>query len=195
MQGAFGTALALSRDGSTMAVCACDEDGLDPGVGAAQWQADIPAHERTRAIEGSAGAVYVYQRQGPTWVFDTYIKSSNIGANDIFGSRLALSDDGTVLVASAPQETGGGRGINPPNAVTPAPESGAVYIFARDSRGWRQEAYVKADDAAEYDSFGSGLALTGDGRELAITAPNTDGAGALRDAGAIYLFTRSSMSR
>jgi hypothetical protein len=195
MQGAFGTALALSRDGNTMAVCACDEDGMDPGVGAPQWQADIPPYERTRAVEGSAGAVYVYRRQGPTWAFDTYIKSSNIGANDIFGSRLALSDDGTVLVAAAPQETGGGRGINPPDAVAPAPESGAVYIFSRDSRGWRQDAYVKADDAAEYDSFGSGLALTGDGRELAVTAPNADGSGGLRDAGAIYLFTRSATPR
>jgi len=191
-QGAFGTAIALSADGRTLAVCACDEDGLDPGVGAAQWQADIPAAERTRAIEGSAGAVYVYRRDDSAWAFDTYIKSSNIGPNDIFGSRLALSADGTVLVASAPQETGGGVGINPGAASAPAPESGAVYVFVRGADGWRQEAYVKAEDAEAYDGFGAGLALTGDGRTLAVSAPGADGGSdALRAAGAVYLFMRS----
>jgi hypothetical protein len=192
VQAAFGTAIALSADGNTLAVCACDEDGLDPGVGAAQWQADVPAAERTRAIEGSAGAVYVYRREGPAWAFDTYIKSSNIGPNDIFGSRLALSADGTVLAAAAPQERGGGSGINPSIADSSAPESGAVYLFVRTAQSWRQEAYVKANDASEYDAFGSGVALNGAGNVLAVTAPGADGATSdLRDAGAAYLFTRS----
>ncbi|MDH3509162.1 MAG: FG-GAP repeat protein, partial [Gammaproteobacteria bacterium] len=192
VQGAFGTAIALSADGNTMAICACDEDGLNPGVGAAQWQADIPAPERTRAVDGSAGAVYVYRREGPTWVFDTYIKSSNIGPNDIFGSRLALSADGTVLAAGAPQERGGGSGINPLIVDTSAPESGAVYLFERTAQGWRQAAYVKATDATEYDSFGSGVALNGDGDLLAAAAPGADGStGDPIDAGAVYLFTRS----
>ena len=192
VQAAFGTAIALSADGNTMAVCACDEDGLDPGVGAAQWQADIPAAERTRAVEGSAGAVYVYRREGPTWAFDTYIKSSNIGPNDTFGSRLALSTDGNVLAAGAPQERGGGAGVNPSVVDTSAPESGAVYVFERTARGWRQEAYVKSNDAAEYDSFGSAVALNGDGDLLVAAAPGADGSSDdLRDAGTVYQFTRS----
>lgn len=192
VQAAFGTAIALSADGNTLAVCGCDEDGLDPGVGAAQWQADIPAAERTRAIEGSAGAVYVYRRAGSTWAFDTYIKSSNIGPNDIFGSRLALSADGTVLAAAAPQERGGGSGVNPAVVDTSAPESGAVYLFERTAQGWRQAAYVKAAEAAEYDYFGSGVALNGAGDLLVATAPGADGpTGEDRDAGAVYLFRRS----
>ncbi len=191
MQAAFGTAIALSADGSTLAVCGCDEDGLDPGVDAAQWQADIPAPERTRAIEGSAGAVYVYRREGPAWAFDTYIKSSNIGPNDVFGSRLALSADGTVLAAGAPQERGGGSGVNPSIVDTSAPESGAVYLFERTAQGWRQDAYVKSSDAAEYDSFGSGVALNGAGDLLVATAARADGPSSnAGDAGAVYLFTR-----
>lgn len=193
MQAAFGTAIALSADGNTLAVCGCDEDGLDPGVGAAQWQADIPAAQRTRAIEGSAGAVYVYRRQGRAWDFDAYIKSSNIGPNDIFGSRLSLSADGTVLAAGAPQERGGGSGIDPSVVDASAPESGAVYLFVRAPQGWRQGSYVKADDAAEYDSFGAGVALSGDGDLLAVSAPGADGPTSERtDAGAVYLFTRST---
>lgn len=192
IQAAFGTAIALSADGNTMAICAGDEDGLNPGVGAAQWQAHLPSTERTRAPDGSAGAVYVYMRDGPTWVFDTYIKSSNIGANDTFGSRLALSADGSVLAAGAPQEPGGGSGVNPSAVEASAPESGAVYVFARTANGWLQEAYVKIIDAAEYDSFGSAVALSGDGGLLTVAAAGADGpADDLRDAGAVYLFTRS----
>ena len=192
IQGAFGAAIAMSGDGNTLAICAVDEDGLTPGVGAVQWQADRKAAERTRVPEDSAGAVYVYERRGATWSFQTYIKSSNIRANDTFGTRLALSADGSILAAGAPQQPGGGNGVNPPIADASAPESGALYVFARDAGGWRQEAYVKAPDAAEYDQFGSAVAVSGDGRVLAAAAMGADGRdNATRDAGAVYVFTRS----
>ena len=67
IQAAFGTAIALSADGNTMAICAGDEDGLNPGVGAAQWQAHLPSTERTRAPDGSAGAVYVFAKTNGKW--------------------------------------------------------------------------------------------------------------------------------
>ena len=191
IQGAFGAAIALSADGNTMAITAVDEDGLSPGVGAVPWQADRPAVERTRVAEDSAGAVYVYGRTAGQWVFDTYIKSSNIRANDTFGTRLALSADGSVLAAGAPQQPGGGRGANPPASDASAPESGAVYVFVRDGGRWRQDAYVKAPDAAEYDLFGSAVALSGNGRLLAASAMGADGRDdATRDAGAVYVFMR-----
>ena len=191
IQGAFGAAIALSADGNTMAITAVDEDGLNPGVGAVAWQADRPAPERTRVAEDSAGAVYVYTRGSGTWSFDTYIKSSNIRANDTFGTRLALSADGSVLAAGAPQQPGGGIGVNPAVTDDSAPESGAVYVFVRDAGRWRQDAYVKAPDAAEYDLFGSAVALSGNGRLLAVAAMGADGRdNATRDAGAVYVFTR-----
>jgi hypothetical protein len=142
--------------------------------------------------EGSAGAVYVYTRDGATWSFETYIKPSNIRPNDTFGGRLAINANGSVLVAGSQQQPGGGSGVNPPTAQASAPESGAVYVFVRDGASWRQEAYVKAPDAAEYDLFGSAVALSGDGRLLAAAAMGADGpADVTRDAGAVYLFIRS----
>jgi hypothetical protein len=192
LQGAFGAAIAISGDGNTLAICAVDEDGLNPGVGAVQWQADRKAAERTRVAEDSAGAVYIYGRSGTTWSFQTYVKSSNIRANDYFGNRLALNRDGTILAAGAPQQPGGGSGVNPVSKDASAPESGAVYVFARGAGGWRQEAYVKAPDAAEYDQFGSAVAVSGDSRVLAAAAMAADGRdNAVRDAGAVYVFTRS----
>lgn len=192
LQGAFGAAIVLSGDGNVLAICAVDEDGLNPGVDAVQWQADRKAAERTRVAEDSAGAVYVYERRGTTWSFETYIKSANIRANDTFGARLALSADGSILAAGAPQQPGGGNGVNPTTTDASAPESGAVYVFARSAGRWRQEAYVKAPDAAEYDQFGSAVALSGNGRVLAAAAMGSDGrADAIRDAGAVYVFNRS----
>jgi hypothetical protein len=191
IQGAFGAAIALSADGGTMAVTAVDEDGLNPGVGAVPWQADRKAPDRTRVAEDSAGAVYVYARTGGKWSFDTYMKSSNIRPNDTFGARLALSADGAVLAAGAPQQPGGGTGVNPLATDASAPESGAVYVFVREGGRWREDAYVKATDAAEYDLFGSAVALSGNGRLLAAAAMGADGRdNATRDAGAVYVFTR-----
>ena len=64
-------------------------------------------------------------------------------------------------------------------------------MFARDAGRWSQEAYLKAGDAAEYDQFGSAVALSGDGRLLAVTAMGADGPGdAVRDGGAVYVFRR-----
>jgi len=200
LQAAFGSAIALSGDGTTLAVCAADEDGQNPGAGAEPWQADRRAEERTRVAEDSAGAVYLYTRSGSQWSFQSYIKSSNIRANDYFGLRLALSRDGSVLAAGAPQQPGGGSGINPNQADVSAPESGAVYVFTRTAGRWSQSAYVKAPNAQEYDLFGSGVALSGDGRTLAIGAAGEDSAAtgvggnqadnSMRDSGAVYVYTR-----
>ena len=200
LQGAFGSAIVLSGDGDTLVVCALDEDGLNPGVDAAEWQADRKPEERTRVAEDSAGAVYVYTRSGNRWAFQSYIKSSNIRANDYFGLRLALSHDGNVLAAGASQQPGGGAGINPDRADASVPESGAVYLFTRRGGRWAQSAYLKAPNAQEYDLFGSGVALSGDGRTLAVGAMGEDSAAdgidgnqadnSTRDSGAIYLYAQ-----
>ncbi len=198
LQAAFGAAIALSADGTTLAICAVDEDGVSPGVNAAQWQADRRPEERTRIAEASAGAVYVYSRTGDTWAFQAYVKPSNIRLNDVFGARLALSADGNVLAAGAPQQTGGGSGLNPSQGDFSAPESGAVYVFTRAGARWSQSAYLKAPNAQEYDLFGSGVAISGDGRTLAVGAMGEDSASrgvggnqadnSLRDSGAVYVY-------
>ena len=64
-------------------------------------------------------------------------------------------------------------------------------MFVRDAGAWRQDAYIKAPDASEYDLFGSSVALSGSGRLLAVAAMGRDGRrDAVRDSGAVYLFTR-----
>jgi len=105
-----------------------------------------------------------------------------------------------VLAAGASQQPGGGAGINPDRADASAPESGAVYLFMRTGARWRQSAYLKAPNAQECDLFGSGVALSGDGRTLAVGAMGEDSAAtgvngnqadnSTRDPGAVDLYAQ-----
>lgn len=187
---AFGSAIAISGDGNTIAVCAADEDVLSAGIDGQQ--------EHKQASDHSAGAVFVFGKTGGTWRQQAYVKSSNIRADDVFGLRLALSDDGNVLAAGAPLQGGGGRGFNATQDDFSSPESGAVYLLRREAGRWLQSAYLKAPNADAYDQFGSALALSGDGRTLAVGAMGESSAAkgvngnqadnSLRASGAVYVY-------
>jgi hypothetical protein len=74
-----------------------------------------------------AGSVYVFRRNGDTWVNQAYLKSSSPGIGNRFGFSLALAD-GLVLVGE-PFENSGTTGVNPVQTSTGASASGAVHVF------------------------------------------------------------------
>ena len=187
---AFGSSMTLSADGATLAVAAGDETNLTRGIDGDQ--------SSTPDNAVSAGAVYVFGRTADGWRQQAYVKSFNIGATDLFGARLALSRDGSVLAAGAPGQSGGGRGFTAnPQDVT-APESGAVYVFLRSAGRWTQHAYIKAPNAEAYDQFGAGVALSADGVTLAVASDGDDSGAkgvdgdqhdnSVRDSGAVFVF-------
>src|SRR5690606_19004546 len=90
----FGTSIALSADGSTLAVGACLEDSAATGIDGDQGDNSA----------GHAGAVYVFARSDTTWVQQAYIKASNTEAADYFGGSVALSADGSTLAVGAWRE-------------------------------------------------------------------------------------------
>jgi hypothetical protein len=189
----FGRAVALSADGNTLAVGAYGQASSATGVGGTQ----------TGTAAVGSGAVYVFLRGSGSgvWAQEAFVKASNTGANDNFGYNLALSADGTSLAVGAPGESSASAGVGGTQSDDSAAESGAVYVFAKGGAGWAQEAYVKASNPGVRDSFGYGLALSGDGKTLAVGAMNEsssaigiDGpqANDLADrAGAAYVFTRA----
>ena len=151
----FGWSLALSGDGTTIAVGAITEDGGAAGINGNQRDNASP----------SAGAVYVFTRAGRVWSQQAYVKPSNLDAGDMFGYSVSLSGDGSVLAVGSFDEDGSGRGINP------APDnrnagSGGVYVFARAGATWSQQAYLKPGNSEPQDSFGVHLALSEDGATL-----------------------------
>src|SRR6266581_5452582 len=191
----LGYSIAISQDGNTIAGGAADEDCMTPGVVAGSThicQDDQPQ-------DNSSGAVYVFVRSGNTWTQQAFIKSSNPGKEDWFGSRLTLSGDGNALAAGAQVENGGSKGINGDQKDQSAEDTGAVYFFTRSGTTWIQTAYVKASNADPYDEFGSAMALSKDGKLMAAGARGEASAAkgvngnqtdnSAPGSGAVYIFT------
>jgi len=130
-----------------------------------------------------------------------YIKASNTGARDQFGSSVALSADGATLAIGAYYERSAAVGIGGDQADDSTLFAGAVYVFTRSGMTWSQQAYVKASNTGAYDRFGYSVALSADGATLAVGAYGEASAaigigGDQADdstpyAGAVYVFTRS----
>jgi hypothetical protein len=187
----FGRELALSADGSTLAVAAVDEDSASPGIGGNQ--ADNSA--------AGAGAAYVFTRTGVIWTQQAYIKASNPGSNDLFATTIALSGDGSTLAIGAIGERSAAMGVDGNQADDTAFFSGAVYVFSRAGSVWTQQAFVKPSNTNGGDAFGAGVSLSADGSTLAVGA-QSEASGVVGNqadnsaaqAGAAYVFTRAGLT-
>ena len=188
----LGVAVAISDDGNTLVSAALDEDGETTGINSTA----VPDIETNT----STGAVYVFGRDDGIWSEQAYIKASNTGLDDWFGSRLALSGDGDTLAVGAQLEDSAAQGIDGEQDDDSAQEAGAVYLFTRNGASWSQNAYVKASNAEAFDEFGSSVALSRDGSSMAAGARGEDSAATGIDAdqndnsayesGAAYVFHR-----
>ncbi|WCL50545.1 putative Ig domain-containing protein [Leptospira sp. GIMC2001] len=80
----------------------------------------------------NSGAVYIYKRNGSSWVQEAYIKASNPDMDDEFGKRLAISDD-TLVVGATFEDSSQATITNGTTASidNSALNSGAVYIYRR----------------------------------------------------------------
>lgn len=162
----FGHAVALSKDGNTLAVGADNESSNATGIDGNQADASMT----------NAGAVYVFSRTGSTWAQDAYLKPSNTRANALFGGALALSSDGTTLAVGSDGETSSATGVDGSQADASLAHAGAAYVFTKSGGVWSQQAYVKASNTRASSSFGFSIGLSADGNTLAVGAPNESSA-------------------
>lgn len=185
----FGSSVALSRDGNTLAVGAHTEDSATTGING------TPNESAT-----NSGAVYVFARVDATWSQQAFVKASNTGGADHFGTSVTLSADGNVLAVAAILEDSSTTGVNGAQNNLGS-DNGAVYVFARDGTTWSQEAFVKGSNTGAADSFGASLALSSNGDTLAVGATGEDSSttgvnGVPNDespgSGAVYVFTRTN---
>jgi hypothetical protein len=184
----FGRSVSLSADGNTLAVGALYEDSSGTGVGSTPDEG-----------ASDSGAVYVYTRSGGNWIVEAFLKASNTGADDQFGSSVSLSANGNTLAVGADLEASSGTGVG----STPdegAFGSGAVYVYTRSGGIWIFEAFLKASNAGALDYFGYSVSLSADGNTLAVGANNEASSGTgvgstpdegTQDSGAVYVYTRS----
>lgn len=102
----------------------------------------------------SAGAAYVFVRNGDIWSQQAYLKASNTDGGiiypeatitgDLFGSKVVISGD--TIAVSAIFEDSNTTGVNSDELSNNAYNSGAVYIFTRTNDNWTQQAYIKASN-------------------------------------------------
>ena len=117
-----------------------------------------------------AGAAYVFSRTGNTWTQESYLKASNGEADDVFGSVVFISLDGTRIAVGARNEDSNATGFNGSQSNNSRTNSGAVYIFRSTAGTWVQEAYIKASNTANFDSFGTSVSLNEDASTLVVGA-------------------------
>ncbi|KPJ95289.1 MAG: hypothetical protein AMJ55_04180 [Gammaproteobacteria bacterium SG8_15] len=188
----FGWSVALSADGSTLAVGAVAEDSAT----------DVINGDHTDNMATDAGAVYIFTRSGNTWQQQAYIKATNAGEGDYFGVSIDLSADGNTLVVGAGIEDSAAEGVDGDQDDNSAADAGAVYVFTRSNSIWEQQAYIKASNTGADDRFGWSVALSGDGDTLVAGARAEDSSSegidgdqadnSTTDAGAVYVFIRSN---
>ncbi|MGE5241161.1 MAG: integrin, partial [Bacteroidota bacterium] len=184
----FGWSVALAADGNTLAVGAYGEASAASGING----------DATNNAADLSGAAYVFTRSGSTWTQQAYVKASNTGAGDIFGSSVALAAAGNVLAVGASGEASNASGINGDQGDDSAGKSGAMYVFSRNHGSWTQQAYVKASNTGAGDVFGSSVALAADGNTLVVGANGEDsnatgingnqGDNSASGSGAVYLY-------
>ncbi len=193
-EGVFGRAVAISGDGNTLVVGAPGENSDATGING----------DQTNNNASASGAAYVFVRNSAgTWSQQAYVKASNTGVLDQFGTAVAINDDGNTIVVGALGEDSTATGINGDQLDNSASDSGAAYVFVRSSTGtWSQQAYIKASNAEALDDFGRTVSVTADGNTLAIGAPLEDSTATgingdetnngASGSGAAYVFVRST---
>ena len=178
----FGTSVALSANGATLAVGTPLEDSSHTGTFAPVDVGYQAALDSDSDDDDDSGAAYVYRRSDAgRWAIEAFVKAPVRGDNDRFGFALALSTDGDTLAVGAPDEGSSHAGVFAPGdagyqaalASNGVSQAGAAYVYRSTESGtWGIEAFVKAPKPGDSDNFGAALALSGDGATLAVGAPD-----------------------
>lgn len=155
----FGYSIALSGDGKTLAIGATGEERKDGVIINSGSGTPFPIRAGNNDVGASNGAVYVFTRNDITgqWAQQAYIKPSDQTVSHYFGVSIAVSNDGITL------------------AVGDTANGGVVHLFIRDvsTGNWARQAQIKPVLIVGENSpfFGQTLALSGDGKMLAVGDP------------------------
>ena len=124
---------------------------------------------------GNGGKVFVFSRNGSTWVEHATLSVASGSIN--FGVAVSLDSDGSRIVIGA-------------NTVDT--DKGAVYVFKRTADTWALEGTLTASDrgtTGDEGEFGSSLHITPLGTRIVVGAPAAvidEGGGVAR--GQVYIY-------
>eukprot|EP00980_Cylindrotheca_fusiformis_P011252 scaffold2587_cov101-Cylindrotheca_fusiformis.AAC.1 len=122
------------------------------------------------SANSNAGIVQFFQKQtGGTWEEIADLRLEGNSTEDYFGSAVSLSNDGKRVAIGALADDGGDGEVKT--------DSGSVSVYdIDDSTGkWKELQVIHGENAD--DQSGTSVALSKDGKTLAIGAPLNDGNG------------------
>lgn len=153
----FGNSVNFNADGTFLAI-------------------GIPFSDANGTPSGTnSGQVKVYEY---TSNWSQIFTASILGESFAFGTTVALSDDGSVLVAGATQQN------------DPANGSGFARIYKYNGTSNTYVFNASVAGESNSDRFGSSVALSDDGNFLAVGAPFNDSNGT--SSGEAYLYENTS---
>lgn len=142
----FGHSVAISGDGTTIVV---------------------GANYRQPVIGGPSGAAYVFRKVSGLWVQQIMLlPSDGINPQEQFGTSVAISGDGSVVVIGSPGRGNGG------------------YVYS--GTGWATETKL----ASPTSNSGWSVAISRDATTIAVGAPQQQ----VNKQGTVYVFTGSNWS-
>ena len=107
----------------------------------------------------NSGSVYVFTRTSTTWTQQVKKHASDAAPNDIFGSSVSLSDDGTRWAVGAPGKDSSSGSLT---------NTGGVYVFYGSGASWTQETNKIPAAAVSNDEVGYGVIISGDGSRVYV---------------------------
>lgn len=117
-----------------------------------------------------SGAVVSFERQANSWKQSRIFTAPDAKPGDAFGQSVALTEN--HLVIGAPRNDALGN------------DSGAAYIYKRESGKWHYQTKITASDGAAGDLFGISVAI--DGNTIVVGADLHDEKA--ENAGAVYVY-------
>ena len=118
----------------------------------------VGAYKDDINLETDAGSAYVFTRTGGVWSEQAKLVASDAGADDEFGTSVAVSGD-TVVVGAQYDDDGG-------------QSTGSAYVYTRSGSTWSQETKLNGSAASPDDRMGTGVAV--DGNTIAVSAYGDD---------------------
>ena len=118
------------------------------------------------------GSVYVFKRQGGSWVEEQKLTASDGAAGDQFGHAVAIS--GSTIIVTAPFDSIGAN-LN----------QGSAYVFNRQGGSWVETQKLTTSDGAADDRFGWSVAVSGSTLVVGAIGSNSL-------QGSVYVFNRQA---
>ena len=122
-----------------------------------------------------SGEAYLYRYAENTWTIESTFTPVNGAAYDYFGSDIDMSSDGRrVYIGAKSQDIHASNG-------------GMAYFFEYNNGSWDRFESLIQESFSNIDQFGSGVAVSGNGRIIAAGCKQSDTFDT--DAGNVFFYT------